>query len=660
MNSIVFNAARRLEALPRPTKRLMAIATDVVALPLALWSAFALRQGTFTPALEPFWWLFFVVPVLSVPVLRWSGLYREVLRYMGPQTAIAVLKGVTLSAVLLCMAALLGGLRELPRSVPILYWLMALLYIGGSRILFRALLQTLHRRARGREPVVIYGAGAAGAQLVSALDLSPDYAPVALIDDDRSLWGSLVRGLKVHPPAALEQLIEEAGIRHVLLALPTASRERRRAILQWLEPFPVHVKTVPSLNDLATGRAELGDIRDIDIEDLLGRDPVAPDQGLLEACIRGKNVLVTGAGGSIGSELCRQIARLGPRRLVLYELSEFALYQIDRELREKLDEQGATVELVPVLGSVLDRRRLQVLMKSLAVNTVYHAAAYKHVPIVEHNVLEGIRNNTLGTWHAAAAAQAAGVETFVLISTDKAVRPTNVMGASKRLAELVLQGLAQKGGDTVFCMVRFGNVLGSSGSVVPLFREQIRQGGPVTVTHPEITRYFMTIPEAATLVLQAGAMAQGGEVFVLNMGEPVKIVDLARQMIRLMGYQVRDEANPNGDIALQFTGLRPGEKLYEELWIGDNVSGTRHPMIMRAMEAALPWPKVEELLSRLERAYDRFDYGEAYAVLQEAVTGFVSSGPGVDLLWQAVRQHAEARPPAVVSYLSARQEPVKH
>ena len=625
-------------------------------MPVALWSAFALRFGTLTPPIDRFWWLFIVVPVLSVPILKLCGLYREVLRYMGPQAAVAILKGVTLSTALLGAVALLGGLRDLPRSVLILYWINSLLYLGGSRILLRAMLQTLSRRARGRAPVVIYGAGAAGAQLAGALDLSPDYVPVAMVDDDPGLWGSTVRGLRVYSPDALEALIADSHVQHVLLALPAASRERRRAIVRWLEPFPVRVKTVPNLADLAAGRAQLEDIRDVEIEDLLGRDPVEPDQALLRACIDGKNVLVTGAGGSIGSELCRQIAMLSPRRLVLYELSEYALYQIERELREMLARTGKELELVPVLGSVLNRARMQELMRAFEIQTVYHAAAYKHVPLVEHNVLEGVRNNTLGTWHAAMAAQTAGVETFVLISTDKAVRPTNVMGASKRMAELVLQGLAEEGGKTLFCMVRFGNVLGSSGSVVPLFREQIRRGRPVTITHPEVTRYFMTIPEAATLVLQAGAMAEGGDVFVLDMGEPVKIVDLARQMIRLMGLEVRDESNPDGDIEIVFTGLRPGEKLYEELLIGDNVTGTRHPMIRRAIESSLPGAEVEQLLIRLQKAYERYDCTEAEAVLTEAVAGFVHEGPDQDVLWRQIRGIAPAvkekvtylrRPPAI-------------
>lgn len=634
MERMFARALRFLGSLPRPAKRLITIALDLVVLPAALWSAFALRLGTLTPSIEPFWWLFVVVPVMTVPILKMAGLYREVLRYMSLYAGVAILKGVTLSALILAVAALLGEARGLPRSVLILYWMIALLYVGGSRIFLRAVLQALISRPRGREPVIIYGAGAAGAQLANALDLGESYLPVALVDDDRSLCGSHVRGLKVHPPAALEALIERLGVRYVLLALPAASRERRRAIVRWLAPFSVHVKTVPNLNDIVSGRARLDELRDIQIEDLLGRDPVEPDQELLQACIRGKSVLVTGAGGSIGGELCRQIVHLAPQLLVLYEISEFALYQIERELRAQLERDGLTVELIPVLGSVQDRERLQLLMEALSVATVYHAAAYKHVPLVESNGLEGVRNNTLGTWHTAMAAGAAGVETFVLVSTDKAVRPTSVMGASKRLAELILQGLAQEGGATLFCMVRFGNVLGSSGSVVPLFREQIRQGGPLTVTHPDITRYFMTIPEAASLVLQAGAMAEGGDVFVLDMGEPVKVVELGRQMIRLMGYEPREANTPDGEIELCFTGLRPGEKLYEELLIGDSVCATRHPMIMRATESSLPWVQVEALMWRLDDAYQRFDCSEMHAVLVESVAGFSGEGLDQDLFWQ--------------------------
>jgi FlaA1/EpsC-like NDP-sugar epimerase len=421
--------------------------------------------------------------------------------------------------------------------------------------------------------------------------------------------------------------------------MPSQSRARRNAKQAQQEPLPVHVKSLPGLADLVSGAARVDDFREVDIEDLLGRDPVIPDQGLLENCIRGKVVMVTGAGGSIGSELCRQVLRLSPRVLILYELSEPALYRIERELRPIRQAEGIAAEVVPLMGSVTERAALRRVMSVWGVHTVYHAAAYKHVPIVEHNYISGVRNNVFGTWYAAEAALAAGVERFVLVSTDKAVRPTNVMGASKRLAELVLQGLHdQTRRDcepvTRFCMVRFGNVLGSSGSVVPLFREQIRGGGPVTVTHPEITRYFMTIPEATALVIQAGAMGRGGDVFVLDMGESVKIVDMARRMIHLAGYEVRDAENPHGDIAIEFSGLRPGEKLYEELLIGDEITPTQHPMIRRAQECSRPWSQMQAYLEQLLRACDRFDCEGVRKVLLETVNGFNPTDSIHDLIWQ--------------------------
>jgi FlaA1/EpsC-like NDP-sugar epimerase len=642
-------AVRIVSSAPRSMKRLMMVCADCLMLPLALWLAFGLRYGMLLPPVERFWWLFALAPLVSIPVFVRLGLYRAVIRYLGTQAAAAVLQAVTLSTLVLGVIVLLAGQLGFPRSVIILYWLLSLLSVGGSRFLARALLYRTGRRRAAREAVLIYGAGNAGAQLAGVLASTPAFEPVAMVDDNPALHGSVVRGLRVFPPRDLAELVEQYQVTQVLLAMPTVSRARRRQILAELEPLPVHVKTIPTLDDLLSGRARVDEIREIDIEDLLGRDPVAPNKDLLECCIRGKNVLVTGAGGSIGSELCRQIVRLGPRRLVLLDVSEFALYDIERELRGFVDERQSDVELVPLLGSVQERQRLLAVMRSFGIETVYHAAAYKHVPLVEHNVLEGVCNNVLGTWHAASAAREAGVERFVLISTDKAVRPTNVMGASKRMAELVLQGLAQSGGGTVFCMVRFGNVLGSSGSVVPLFREQIREGGPVTVTHPEITRYFMTIPEAAALVIQAGSMAQGGDVFVLDMGEPVKIVDLARRMIYLTGYQVRDETHPEGDVEIRFTGLRAGEKLYEELLIGDNTAGTPHPRIMRAMESALPTSAIERLLARLEAAADRFDCAEVHALLKEAVQEFSSDGPLMDLLWQMRNAAPE---PAVVTYLT--------
>ncbi len=423
----------------------------------------------------------------------------------------------------------------------------------------------------------------------------------------------------MHPPGALQTLINEESAQVVLLALPSQSRRRRQEILKSLEPFPVRVMTVPDIADLVSGSARVEDVRDVDASDLLGRDSVPPDERLFDACIRDKVVMVTGAGGSIGSELCRQIAHLRPKRIVLFEMSELALYQIDRELRTLMERDRLSFELASLLGNAHHKYRVREIIQVYGVQTIYHAAAYKHVPIVEQNVVEGIHNNVISTWYTAETAQECGVETFVLISTDKAVNPTNVMGATKRLAEIVLQGLQQRGGRTRFCMVRFGNVLESSGSVVPLFREQIRRGGPVTVTHPDVIRYFMTIPEAAQLVLQAGAMAEGGDVFVLDMGKPIRIADLARRMVHLAGLTVRDEQSPEGDIEICYTGLRPAEKLFEELLIGNNVSGTGHPMILRAMEHSLSWEQVQQLLADLMIAMGQFDVRTASDLLQVAV-----------------------------------------
>ncbi len=623
-----------LKTMPRSIKRSLMMLTDTTLLPLALWAAFVLRLGDFTPPVQKFWWLFVLSPAMSLPVFAALGFYRTIVRHMGPQAVFALLKGVSISALLLSAIVILMGLYGFPRSVLPLYWMLALLGVGGSRFLVRAYLQSRRHKLAARKPVIIYGAGAAGAQLAEVLRGGQDFDPVAMIDDDRSLHGSVVGGIEVYPPERLGELVAEYNADSVLLALPSASRQRRQEILRRLECYPLHVKTIPELNDLVAGKAKLDDLREVDIEDLLGRDPVAPDPALMAECIQHKTVMVTGAGGSIGSELCRQIAKCGPRRLVLFEVGEFPLYRIERELRETLERSGGDCQLVPLLGTVTDRERLRTIMQVYAVDTVYHAAAYKHVPIVEHNVIEGVHNNTLGTYYAALAAQQSGVRHFVLVSTDKAVRPTNVMGATKRLAEMVLQAMASEPGPTRFSMVRFGNVLGSSGSVVPLFREQIRKGGPVTVTHPEITRYFMTIPEAAALVIQAGAMAEGGDVFVLDMGEPVRIVDLARKMVHLMGRTVRDERNPGGDIEIRFTGLRPGEKLYEELLIGGNVAGTQHPSIYRAHDWAPSWWQMAELIGQIEAAVAASNVGRIRGLLLEAVQGYAPQGEVPDLVWK--------------------------
>jgi len=492
------------------------------------------------------------------------------------------------------------------------------------RYLFAA---TLNGKSAAR--VAIYGAGDAGARLSSVLLGGPDFEPVAFIDDKKSLQGSSINGLTVLGLDALPQMVRQMRIERILLAMPSASRRRRREILTALEPLGLHVQSLPHLTDLIAGKARIDELRDVDVGDLLGRDPVPPNPRLFGSCIRGKCVLVTGAGGSIGSELCRQILRLAPSRLVLFEMSEIALYTIERELNEIAARDQLDVEVVPLLGNAHHRQRVREVLSAYGVQTIYHAAAYKHVPIVEHNVIEGIHNNVLSTWYTAEAAIETGVETFVLISTDKAVNPANVMGATKRLAELVLQGLQERSSSTRFCMVRFGNVLASSGSVVPLFQEQIRRGGPVTVTHPDVIRYFMTIPEAAQLVIQAGSMAKGGDVFVLDMGRPVRIDDLARRMINLTGLTVRTADNPEGDIEIEYTGLRTAEKLFEELLIGTNVTGTDHPMILRAMEHRLPWMRMQQLLNDLLTALSSFDCHRALALLTEAVAEY--NGQGIEI-----------------------------
>jgi FlaA1/EpsC-like NDP-sugar epimerase len=518
-----------------------------------------------------------------------------------------------------------------------IYWALALIYVGGSRLLARGLIQI---RRQGSDRVAIYGAGVAGAQVASALLSGGRYYPVAFIDDSKGLHGSSINGIEVFGADELPRLIADEGVNTVLLALPSSSRRRRQEILHALEPLAVHVQTVPDISDIVTGRATVEDIQEVDAQDLLGRDPVSPRVELFHACVRGKSVMVTGAGGSIGSELSRQIARLAPIRVILFEMSELALYQIEREVRSIVAQNQLDVEVVALLGNAHHRQRVREVIHSYGVQTIYHAAAYKHVPIVEQNIIEGVHNNVFSTWYTAEAAIDCGVETFVLISTDKSVNPTNVMGATKRLAEIVLQALNERGSRTRFCMVRFGNVLESSGSVVPLFREQIRQGGPVTVTHPDVIRYFMTIPEATQLVLQAGAIAKGGDVLVLDMGKPVRIQDLARRMIRLMGLTVRDEQNPDGDIEIVYTGLRPAEKLFEELLIGGTVTGTEHPMIMRAVEHSIPWPAVQALLNELLEALNNFDCSAVRELLKRAVAEYRPLQDIQDHVWQRKQSSA--------------------
>lgn len=621
---------RWLVHLPRPAKRGLMLGVDVCGIPAMLLLAFALKYDSVTEGFTRNPYFFLGILAVSIPVFGWLGLYRSVVRYIGPRAVLAIVAGVTASAAALAVMAATIAFRPVPPSLIAIYWLLALVWVAGTRFMARWIL--LPNGSAG-QPVVIYGAGEAGARLAVALSADGGLNPVAYVDEKRALHGSLVQGVSVVGPEDLPGVVRKFGVKRILMAVPTATRRRRAEILRNLEALGLYVQSIPSIDDILTGRARVDELRDVDVADLLGRDAVPPDKALLDACIRGKSVLVSGAGGSIGSELCRQILREAPRRLCLLEMSELALYEIERELREVATADGQTLELVPLLGDLRHKGRVREILEAWKIETVYHAAAYKHVPIVEQNVVEGIRNNLCSTWHLAEAAIETGVETFVFVSTDKAVNPTNAMGASKRFAEIILQGLQRRGSGTRFCMVRFGNVLESSGSVVPLFREQIRRGGPVTVTHPDVMRYFMTIPEAAQLVIQAGSLGRGGDVFVLDMGKPIRIAELARRMVQLSGLTVRDEQNPDGDIEVRFTGLRPAEKLYEELLIGKNVEGTEHPAIMRAIEHSLPWDEVKGLLDELAVALDEFDYGKTREILSRAVREYQPADQVADLVW---------------------------
>lgn len=654
--------------LPRRYKRILQLLVDVLLVWASLWLAFIVRLGVERPV-DPFGdyaWLFLIAPVIAIPVFMRLGMYRAVMRYFGNEALLTIFKAVSLSALLLTVYVYLYRPDVLvPRSLIFNYWWLSLLMTGGLRLFMRQYFMgdwflagqyvPFLRQNDEQIKVAVYGGGSAGNQLVSALRMGKGMRPVAFIDDDESLTKRVIAGLKVYKSGDITRLIEETGATEVLLAIPSASRSRRREILLALEAYPLHVRTIPGFMDLASGRVSVSDLQEVDIVDLLGRDTVPAEQALFERCIRAQVVMVTGAGGSIGSELCRQILSSQPATLILFEHSEYNLYSIQAELEQYIRSKGLRLQLVPILGSIRNSERLLDVMRTWSVQTVYHAAAYKHVPIVEHNVAEGVLNNVLGTLQAAQAAVQAGVEHFVLISTDKAVRPTNVMGCTKRLAEMTLQALSgesapvllgsqfntSQSNKTRFTMVRFGNVLGSSGSVIPLFREQIKRGGPITVTHPNITRYFMTIPEAAQLVIQAGAMGQGGDVFVLDMGLPVKIAELAEKMVNLSGLTLRTEQNPHGDIAIEFTGLRPGEKLYEELLIGDNVSPTQHPMIMRANEDHLPWEDFKVLLSDLLQAVERDNYDRVRQLLRQTVSGYSPEGEIVDWIYLAKAGHVD-------------------
>ncbi|WP_025856928.1 nucleoside-diphosphate sugar epimerase/dehydratase [Pseudomonas sp. CHM02] len=662
------NLRTRLVGLPRRQKRILQVATDIVLVWVALWLAFVVRLG-FDDLNNPFvvhLWLFLSAPVIAIPLFINFGMYRAVMRYFGNDALIAIIKAVSLSALLLALVVYLYSNHQtvVPRSIVFNYWWLSMVIIGGLRLGMRqyflgdwfaaAQHVPFTNRDDGLPKVAIYGAGAAGNQLVAALRMGKMMRPVAFIDDDSSIADRVISGLQVYKPKHIQRMINDTGAEELLLAIPSSTRARRREILGYLEGYPLHVRSVPGFMDLASGRVKVDDIQEVDIADLLGRDPVPAQDELLERCIKQRVVMVTGAGGSIGSELCRQILTLGPTTLLLFDHGEYNLYCILSELEARVQSEALDVKVLPILGSVRYQEKLLEVMKTWSVDTVYHAAAYKHVPMVEHNIAEGILNNVIGTLNTAQAALQAGVENFVLISTDKAVRPTNVMGSTKRLAELVLQALSKElapvlFGDTSkiscvnktrFTMVRFGNVLGSSGSVIPLFHKQIQAGGPLTVTHPKITRYFMTIPEAAQLVIQAGSLGLGGDVFVLDMGEPVKIVELAEKMVHLSGLSIRSDKNPHGDIVINFSGLRPGEKLYEELLIGDNVAATSHPMIMRASEEFLTWDVLKVRLHELLAGVGENDYVLVRQILKSTVSGYSPEGEIVD--WMHTQRHCDA------------------
>ncbi len=611
-----------VEQLSRRKRQVIAVLADCIALPVALWTAIALRLGEWTPDVQPFWPAFVVAGLVCIPAFAWLGLYRQVIRYMGNNAMWAVVKGATICALVVAAVAYMVPLAGFPRSVPIIFWLLTLFYVAGTRFALRTYIQWLNQRLHVRETVIIYGAGRKGVELARLLVEQGIYEPAAFLDDDKTLQRRVIDGISVEPPSSLERLLQDTNAKQVLVAVDSTSSASRRKIIEYLEPFGVRVRLIPDLGKLMSGRQALTNIRDVEIEDLLGRDAVAPLPHLLEGSVEDRNVMVTGAGGSIGSELCRQIVRQRPRLLLVLELSEPALYEIKRELQTICTDEALAVDIVAVLGSVTNGALMNRTYSLHEIETVYHAAAYKHVVLVEDNAIAGLKNNTFGTLYAAEAATDTTVKDFILISTDKAVRTSSVMGASKRLAEMVLQALQDANPDgTRFSMVRFGNVLGSSGSVVPLFLEQIEQGGPITVTHPEVTRYFMTIPEAAQLVMQAASMASGGDVFLLDMGQPVRIVDLATRMVKLKGYSLKDATHPDGDISIEFTGLQRGEKLHEELLVGEDVTGTDHPKIMRAEEHFVPWSELKGALNTLEMACDYYDYEAIKRFIEGLVEG---------------------------------------
>ena len=661
------NIISRLISLPRFTKKLLLMFADTILLVLALWFSFSLRLGELfiIDISDRLIWLSAAAPIIAIPLFIRFGLYRAIIRYLGMRAAWPVVQAVALYAVLWGLLALLSGVPGIPRSVVLINAMVALLVVGGSRMLMRWLLRQTQEGNGAQSDrmcirLVIFGAGEAGRQLAVGLVQSPDYKLCGFVDDAAELQGRDLMGVPILSIEQLEPFVERQRVTELLLAIPSITRKARNQIIERLRPVPVRIRTLPGIVDLAKGKVNLSELHELDVEDLLARDPAEPDESLLQAQVNDQVVMVTGAGGSIGSEICRQILRRRPKVLLLFEMSEFALYEVDQKLsglvhnlvsesesESESERRGVSLvpRVIPLLGSVQDERRLTEILQAWEVDTIYHAAAFKHVPMIERSMSEAVKNNILGTVTLVKSAMVQGVKNLVFISTDKAVRPTNTMGASKRVAEMVLQALvAEKtpvfdelGSDlppmevtrkTALSMVRFGNVLGSSGSVVPLFRRQIRNGGPITLTHQDIIRYFMTIPEAAQLVMQAGAMsgeaeaAEAAEVFVLDMGEPVKIYDLASRMVELSGFRVRDEAHPEGDIEIKITGLRPGEKLYEELLIGDNPMPTQHPRIMKAHEEFVPWSELQPQLHSLQIAAENSDIEMIRGLLQRLVKGY--------------------------------------
>lgn len=611
------------------SKRTIMMIGDGILLPLALWVSVALRYGELRKDVSPFWWLFLAAAIAGVFALQKLGFYRAVVRYIGPSSMIPVVKGITVATIVVSLLAYLSQAIAFPRSAPIMFWFISILMIGGSRILIRAYFYGLNNSVLTREPVAIYGAGDSGAQLAITLLNGQDFMPVAFIDDNRMLRKNIIHGIRVYDAAHIDRLVREFGIKQIFLAVPSATAEQRSKILNKLASLPILIQTVPTFADIMAGKGIANEVREVDIGDLLGRETVPPNQALLDSKVKDKSVLVTGAGGTIGSELCRKILSLKPARLVLYDNSEYSLYKVEQQLSVLCPEE---TELVVLLGSIMNKKHLSLVMSNFDVDTVYHAAAFKHVAMVESNVIEGVRNNVVGSWNVVQAAEENKVKDFVLISSDKAVRPTNVMGATKRMAELIVQAYADSAEYTCFSMVRFGNVLRSSGSVVPLFERQILAGGPVTVRHKDASRYFMTVAEAAELVIQAGSLAEGGDLFVLDMGEPVNINDLAVKMIHLHGKEVvtTTPINEKSHIEIEYTGLRPGEKLHEELIIGQAISGTKHPKIMMADEEFISLEEITAVCASIQDACENVDFAVVKQLLEKHVSGYTMHHSKVD------------------------------